>query len=87
MHACMHGLRCKINEKLNNSTYVAAAAADGEEDVAVAVHEEGVAAPVVRVVIDAEHDAAVGVIVHRVAVAVEQQRLAPHRKPLHHRRR
>lgn len=51
------------------------------------VHEEGVAAPVVGVVVDAEDDAAVGVVEHRVALAVEQQRLAPNCQPPRRRRR
>ncbi|PKA48933.1 hypothetical protein AXF42_Ash016449 [Apostasia shenzhenica] len=61
------------------------ATADGEEDIAGEVHENGLLLPVVGVVIHPEHDPAVGVVEDGVPIAVEQQRLPPHRQP--HRRR
>lgn len=59
---------------------------DSDEGGAGGVHEEDVAAAPAAVVVDAEGDAAVGAV-HRAAMAVEHQRLHPHRVhrllPLH----
>ncbi|KAG2594056.1 hypothetical protein PVAP13_5NG616501 [Panicum virgatum] len=54
---------------------------DPDERLAVAVHEEDLAAAPAAVVVDAEGDAAVGAV-HRAAVAAEHQRLHPHREHL-----
>lgn len=65
--------------------HLAVAAADGEEDAAGVVHERH-AAPA-GVVVDAEHHPPVRVVEHRVPLAVEHQRLTPHRQPGHGRHR
>ena len=51
---------------------------DPDEGLAAVVHEEHLAAAVAAVVVDAEGHAAVGAV-HGAAVAVEHQRLHPHR--------
>uniref|UniRef100_A0A8R7PY01 Uncharacterized protein n=1 Tax=Triticum urartu TaxID=4572 RepID=A0A8R7PY01_TRIUA len=55
-----------------------ALASDPNECVPLTVHEEGLVAAPAAVVVDAEGDGAVGAV-HRAAVAVEHQRLHPHR--------
>ena len=56
----------------------AAPSPDPDERPAGAVHQEGLAAAPAAVVVDAERHAAVRAV-HRAAVAVEHQRLHPHR--------
>jgi len=56
----------------------AALSLDPDEGLAGAVHEEHLAAAAAAVVVDAEGHAAVGAV-HGAAVAVEHQRLHPHR--------
>lgn len=60
----------------------AVAADDGEEDAAGVVHERHEAAAG-AVAVHAEHHPPVRVVEHRVPLAVEHQRLAPHRQPRH----
>lgn len=60
-------------------TYLAAAA-DGEEDVAGGIHEEGLLPPLVGVVVHPEDHPPIGTVVDGVAVPVEEQRLAPDRE-------